>query len=151
MRYTQQHYRDDHQESDTAGQSEPPRTGVSETCRTTDQRAAGAAADIRPRIAFESSDLVTVAGLVSAGLGVAILPGEDPPSTGPLSGPVTVPLTDAGAARAVGLIWPVAATPSTRCAVSVTSPRIGRGDVVESSEEPGRSAAYSLGGVGGAR
>ncbi|MBF6471847.1 MULTISPECIES: LysR family transcriptional regulator [Nocardia] len=71
-----------------------------------------AAADIRPRIAFESSDLVTVAGLVSAGLGVAILPGEDPPSTGPLSGPVTVPLTDAGAARAVGLIWPASATPS---------------------------------------
>lgn len=70
-----------------------------------------AAADIRPRIAFESSDLVTVAGLVSAGLGVAILPREDPLSAGPLSGPVTVPLADAGAARAVGLVWPAAATP----------------------------------------
>ncbi|MEU6829023.1 LysR family transcriptional regulator [Nocardia beijingensis] len=70
-----------------------------------------AAADIRPRIAFESSDLVTVAGLVSAGLGVAILPREDPLSAGPLSGPVTVPLADAGAARAVGLIWPAATPP----------------------------------------
>ncbi|MEU2089608.1 LysR family transcriptional regulator [Nocardia beijingensis] len=70
-----------------------------------------AAADIRPRIAFESSDLVTVAGLVSAGLGVAILPREDPLSAGPLSGPVTVPLADAGAARAVGLIWPAATAP----------------------------------------
>ncbi|WP_327113909.1 LysR family transcriptional regulator [Nocardia sp. NBC_01730] len=68
-----------------------------------------AAADIRPRIAFESSDLVTVAGLVSAGLGVAILPREDPLSASPLSGPVTVPLADAGASRAVGLIWPAAA------------------------------------------
>ncbi|MFG3618116.1 LysR family transcriptional regulator [Nocardia sp. NPDC047654] len=70
-----------------------------------------AAADIRPRIAFESSDLVTVAGLVSAGLGLAILPGEDPLSAGPLSGPATVPLADAGAARAVGLVWSAAATP----------------------------------------
>ncbi|MGW5728248.1 LysR family transcriptional regulator [Nocardia beijingensis] len=70
-----------------------------------------AAADMRPRIAFESSDLVTVAGLVSAGLGVAILPREDPLSAGPLSGPVTVPLADAGAARAVGLIWPAATPP----------------------------------------
>ncbi|MFI9414577.1 LysR substrate-binding domain-containing protein [Nocardia gamkensis] len=70
-----------------------------------------AAADIRPRIAFESSDLVAVAGLVSAGLGLAILPGEDPLSAGPLSGPATVPLADAGAARAVGLVWSAAATP----------------------------------------
>ncbi|MBF6074740.1 LysR family transcriptional regulator [Nocardia beijingensis] len=70
-----------------------------------------AAADIRPRIVFESSDLVTVAGLVSVGLGVAILPREDPLSAGPLSGPVTVPLADAGAARAVGLIWPAATPP----------------------------------------
>ncbi|MEU7632411.1 LysR family transcriptional regulator [Nocardia sp. NPDC049220] len=71
-----------------------------------------AAADIRPRIAFESSDLVTVAGLVSAGLGVAILPGADLPSAGPLSGPVAVPLADAGAARAVGLVWSAAARQS---------------------------------------
>ncbi|WP_342217194.1 LysR substrate-binding domain-containing protein [Nocardia abscessus] len=70
-----------------------------------------AAADIRPRIAFESSDLVTVAGLVSAGLGVAILPGEDPPSPRPLSGPGAVPRPDPGAPRAVGLLWAAAATP----------------------------------------
>ncbi|BDU01740.1 LysR family transcriptional regulator [Nocardia sputorum] len=93
-----------------------------------------AAADIRPRIAFESSDLVTVAGLVSAGLGVAILPQEDPLSAGPLSGPVTVPLADAGAARAVGLVWPAAATPPEAVRRFVTSPRIGRGGVGEFRE-----------------
>ncbi|MFQ6396695.1 LysR family transcriptional regulator [Nocardia sp. KC 131] len=68
-----------------------------------------AAADIRPRIAFESSDLVTVAGLVAAGLGVAVLPLEDP---APLPGLVTVPLADAGSARDVGLIWSAAGPPS---------------------------------------
>ncbi|MFJ4651762.1 LysR family transcriptional regulator [Nocardia sp. NPDC088792] len=64
-----------------------------------------AAADFRPRVVFESSDLVTVAGLVAAGLGVAILPAEEPPLRGPQPGPVLVPLADPGATRAVGLIW----------------------------------------------
>ncbi|WP_433680024.1 LysR family transcriptional regulator [Nocardia sp. CA-119907] len=72
-----------------------------------------AAANIRPRIAFESTDLVTVAGLVAAGLGVAVLPLEDPiPATGALSGLVTVPLADAGAVRDVGLIWSATVPPS---------------------------------------
>ncbi|WP_330253353.1 LysR family transcriptional regulator [Nocardia sp. NBC_00565] len=72
-----------------------------------------AAANIRPRIIFESTDLVTVAGLVAAGLGVAVLPLEDPmPAAGSLSGLVTVPLADAGAARDVGLIWSATAPPS---------------------------------------
>ncbi|MFX0579503.1 LysR family transcriptional regulator [Nocardia nepalensis] len=72
-----------------------------------------AAANIRPRIAFESSDLVTVAGLVAAGLGVAVLPLQDPvPAADSLSGLVTVPLADAGASRDVGLIWSATAPPS---------------------------------------
>jgi LysR family transcriptional activator of glutamate synthase operon len=72
-----------------------------------------AAANVRPRIAFESSDLVTVAGLVAAGLGVAVLPLQDPiPAAGSLSGLVTVPLADAGASRDVGLIWSATAPPS---------------------------------------
>lgn len=69
-----------------------------------------AAADIRPRIAFESSDLVTAAGMVAAGLGVAVLPLED--SAPAPSGPAIVPLTDAGAARDIGLIWASDAAPS---------------------------------------
>ncbi|WP_040688004.1 LysR family transcriptional regulator [Nocardia vinacea] len=72
-----------------------------------------AAANIRPRIAFESSDLLTAAGLVAAGLGVALLPLEDrTPAAGSLSGIVTVPLADAAAARDVGLIWSATAPPS---------------------------------------
>lgn len=62
-----------------------------------------AAAHFRPRITFESSELGTVAGLVAAGLGVAVLPVEDNPQV-PV-GLVLVPLTDEGASREVGLIW----------------------------------------------
>jgi DNA-binding transcriptional LysR family regulator len=74
-----------------------------------------AAADFRPRVVLESSDLVTVAGLVAAGLGVALLPLGDVvrgPGAGTQSGPVLVPLADPGAARAVGLIWSASAAPS---------------------------------------
>jgi len=83
-----------------------------------------AAADFRPRIVMESSDLVTVGGLVAAGLGVAVLPLDDASPCGPRvaaqpgqlqgaqPGPVLVPLTDSGAARAVGLIWSANAVPS---------------------------------------
>ncbi|RDI54187.1 LysR family transcriptional regulator [Nocardia mexicana] len=71
-----------------------------------------AAADFRPHIDLEASDLVTVAGLVAAGLGVALLPMEEPPIRGPHTGPVLVPLADPGAARAVGLIWSANAVPS---------------------------------------
>nr|WP_246462100.1 LysR family transcriptional regulator [Nocardia transvalensis] len=72
-----------------------------------------AAADFRPRIALESTDLVTVAGLVGAGLGVALYPlEEEPPVRGPQPGPVLVPLADPGASRAVGLIWSADAAPS---------------------------------------
>ena len=68
-------------------------------------------AGYRPRIAFESQDSHTVRGLVSAGLGVSILPpgGDAPgrtvsPETGNL-GWVEVPLSSALAVREVGLSW----------------------------------------------
>ncbi|PNI10236.1 LysR family transcriptional regulator [Arthrobacter sp. AFG7.2] len=68
-------------------------------------------AGYRPRIAFESQDSHTVRGLVSAGLGVSILPpgGDAPgrtvsPETGNL-GWVEVPLESALAFREVGLSW----------------------------------------------
>jgi DNA-binding transcriptional LysR family regulator len=68
-------------------------------------------AGYRPRIAFESQDTHTVRGLVSAGLGVSILPpGGDAPGrdasteTGNL-GWVEVPLDSALAFREVGLSW----------------------------------------------
>lgn len=66
-----------------------------------------AAAGLRPRIGFESSDLVTVTGLVAAGLGVALMPLEDPPPGAPNPGPAVsrIPLADPGAEREVGLIW----------------------------------------------
>ncbi|WP_405497419.1 LysR family transcriptional regulator [Nocardia sp. NBC_00511] len=68
-----------------------------------------AAADLRPRIAFESSDLMTVSGLIAAGLGIGLIPLESP--TPP--GITTIPLTDPGATRDVGLIWSPTATPTT--------------------------------------
>ncbi|WP_324194033.1 LysR family transcriptional regulator [Nocardia blacklockiae] len=71
-----------------------------------------AAADFRPRVGLESTDLVTVAGLVAAGLGVAVLPLEEAPVRGPAPGPVLIPLADPGAVRDAGLIWSAAAAPS---------------------------------------
>lgn len=68
-------------------------------------------AGFRPRIAFESQDSHTVRGLVSAGLGVSILPsgGQAPgrtvtPDTGNL-GWVEVPLDSGLAFREIGLAW----------------------------------------------
>ncbi len=68
-------------------------------------------AGLRPRIAFESQDSHTVRGLVSAGLGVSILPpgGLAPgraltPHTGHL-GWVEVPLESDLAFREIGLAW----------------------------------------------
>ncbi|RJO69936.1 LysR family transcriptional regulator [Nocardia panacis] len=66
-----------------------------------------AAAGIRPRVAFESSDLITVGGLVAAGLGVAIMPLEEPVP----AGLAMVGLAEANV-REVGLVWSAAATPS---------------------------------------
>ena len=68
-------------------------------------------AGFRPRIAFESQDSHTVRGLVSASLGVSILPPGGPapgrtvtPDTGNL-GWVEVPLDSGLAFREIGLAW----------------------------------------------
>jgi DNA-binding transcriptional LysR family regulator len=62
-----------------------------------------AAEDFRPDITFETTELGTIAGLVGAGLGVAVMPIED---TGPLApGVVLVPLAGAQTTREIVLIW----------------------------------------------
>jgi DNA-binding transcriptional LysR family regulator len=67
-------------------------------------------AGFRPRIAFESQDTHTVRGLVSAGLGVSILPpggtapGRHTERQGDL-GWVEIPLESALAFREIGLAW----------------------------------------------
>jgi DNA-binding transcriptional LysR family regulator len=58
-------------------------------------------AGVTPRVAFEIGDLATVAGLVGAGLGVAIVPSQFAGA----SGTVGVPLVAEGAERVVGLTW----------------------------------------------
>jgi len=70
-------------------------------------------AGFRPRIAFESQDSHTVRGLISAGLGVSILPpgGNGPgrdvsPETGNL-GWVEIPIESGLAFREIGLAWRV--------------------------------------------
>lgn len=62
-----------------------------------------AAAGFRPRITFESSESFTVAGLVAAGLGVALLPMDRDPLLPP--GLVLVPMSGPAPTREVGLIW----------------------------------------------
>ncbi|WP_052593667.1 LysR family transcriptional regulator [Luteipulveratus mongoliensis] len=62
-----------------------------------------AAAGFEPRIVVECQDLHTVAGLVSAGIGVALLPAEQTPRYS--AGVATTPLLGAGAGRDVGLVW----------------------------------------------
>ncbi len=60
------------------------------------------AAGFSPRVAFEAHELLGVAGLVGAGLGVAIVPAPDHvPDTG--LGDDLLRLTDEGAYRDVGL------------------------------------------------
>jgi len=61
-----------------------------------------AAAQFQPRIALESANLITSAGLVAAGLGISLMPidgSEYAPGLGVL------PLADADAYRDVGMIW----------------------------------------------
>ncbi|NNH73038.1 LysR family transcriptional regulator [Nocardia uniformis] len=71
-----------------------------------------AAADFRPRIAFECSNLSTIAGLVAVGLGVSVLPLEDLPVIGPHPGLALVPIADSNAMREVGMIWSTGAATS---------------------------------------
>lgn len=59
-------------------------------------------AGVALRIAYESTELSTIAGLVSAGLGVALLPADDPTLTA--SGVALIPL-DMARYREVGLTW----------------------------------------------
>ena len=66
-----------------------------------------AAAGFRPKIVFEGDDLSNVRGLVTAGLGVAIVPA--PRAGSPVAGPGPVlylPILDAGADRDIYLTWP---------------------------------------------
>jgi LysR family transcriptional regulator, transcription activator of glutamate synthase operon len=66
-----------------------------------------AAAGFRPMIVFEGDDLSNVRGLVTAGLGVAIVP--DPRAGSLLAGPGLVlylPILDEGADRDIYLTWP---------------------------------------------
>ena len=60
-----------------------------------------AEAGITMRISFESADLATIEGLVSAGLGVAIVP----EAFAGLTGSVGLALASQGASRTVGLTW----------------------------------------------
>jgi DNA-binding transcriptional LysR family regulator len=65
------------------------------------------AAGFRPTIVFEGDDLSNVRGLVTAGLGVAIVPA--PRAGSPVAGPGPVrylPILDHGADRDIYLTWP---------------------------------------------
>jgi DNA-binding transcriptional LysR family regulator len=66
-----------------------------------------AAAGFRPTIVFEGDDLSNVRGLVTAGLGVAIVPA--PRAGSPVAGPgplLYLPILDDGADRDIYLTWP---------------------------------------------
>ncbi|WP_265444506.1 LysR family transcriptional regulator [Flexivirga meconopsidis] len=62
-----------------------------------------AAAGVEPRISVECQELDTVAGLVAAGIGVALLP--DSPNTRVPPGVVLLGIRGVDAAREVGLVW----------------------------------------------
>lgn len=67
------------------------------------------AADMTPDVVFESMELTTVSGLVSAGLGVGVLPLGDPylPTVGVNLRPLEPP-----AFRELGLVWRIPAGPA---------------------------------------
>lgn len=60
-----------------------------------------ASAGVTPRVSFESADLATIAGLVAAGLGVALVPEQFAGH----SGTVGIALTSPAARRTIGLTW----------------------------------------------
>jgi LysR family transcriptional regulator, transcription activator of glutamate synthase operon len=65
-----------------------------------------ATAGFTPHVVFEGDDLPTLAALVGAGLGVAIVPAMGADLTAPRPGePRLVPLADDGAFRDIGLTW----------------------------------------------
>lgn len=60
-----------------------------------------AEAGVAPPVSFESADLVTIEGLVAAGLGFAIVP----EAQAGLSGTLSLRITQARARRTIGLTW----------------------------------------------
>jgi LysR family transcriptional activator of glutamate synthase operon len=58
-------------------------------------------AGVAPKVSFESADLVTIEGLVAAGLGFAIVP----EAQAGLSGTISLRITQARARRTIGLTW----------------------------------------------
>ena len=61
------------------------------------------AAGFTPTIALECQELATVAGLVSAGIGVGLLPDDD--QTNSTDGIRMIPLRDNDAHRDIGIVW----------------------------------------------
>ncbi|MFE3292971.1 LysR family transcriptional regulator [Rhodococcus sp. NPDC059234] len=85
-------------------------------------------AGFTPEIVFESSELATVTGLVSAGLGVALVPVREA-APWPV-GVAVVPVRDAAAVREVGMVWSRARTltaPAARFRDFVADDRKPRG------------------------
>jgi len=113
--------------------------------RTTDRLLSDAA--VEPEVAFESMEIDTVVGLISAGLGIGVLP--YPTNLLP-NGPTYVPI-DPPTIRVIGLAW----STSTRATASVaqfvdhttaqTSSRAGRAPDVT---HPGRVVLEQLAGEG---
>lgn len=75
-------------------------------------------AGFRPRLVFESMELTTVAGLVSAGLGVALIPMDDPNLR--LTGMQVIPLRTRRR-RELGVVWSTAGVPSPPVAAFLAS------------------------------
>ncbi|MDN5682392.1 LysR family transcriptional regulator [Corynebacterium glyciniphilum] len=73
----------------------------------------------RPRLVFESMELTTVAGLVTAGLGVALLPLGDPNLQ--MEGMSVIPL-DTDRVRELGIVW---VTPTAQPGAELVSPVAG--------------------------
>ncbi len=64
------------------------------------------AAGFQPRVAFEGDDLSVVRGFVTAGLGLAVIPGTDTQAAASRAqGEPLIRLTDSGATRDVGVAW----------------------------------------------
>ncbi|MFE3450512.1 LysR family transcriptional regulator [Nonomuraea sp. NPDC059194] len=80
-----------------------------------------AAAGFKPRITFEGQEAETVRGLVTTGLGVALLPGY---GIAPLQGVVEIPLSPA-VFRTIGVVRPAQLTPVVRAfhEYAVSQPR----------------------------
>jgi DNA-binding transcriptional LysR family regulator len=76
----------------TLSEETPLRTQIDRLCER---------AGFTPRIAFEGLNVETLRGLVSAGLGVALLPARP----GSPASPPLLTVADAGAQRQIGLAW----------------------------------------------